>query len=100
MITAEAQRRILEHTNCTVYLRAASMTAFVDSVLSEAPHVQTVTAPDLEQIMQEAEAPPYVYSKTWDEAKDDPWLVFHTSGTTGLSHLQFLLPGRFAAFQG
>jgi acyl-CoA synthetase (AMP-forming)/AMP-acid ligase II len=28
--------------------------------------------------------PTYHYSKSWDEAKDDPVVVFHTSGSTGL----------------
>jgi hypothetical protein len=26
---------------------------------------------------------PVSYTKSWEEAKDDPWLIFHTWGTTG-----------------
>lgn len=39
--------------------------------------------------MQEKEAAPSNYPKTWDDGADDPWLVFHTSGTTGLSILDY-----------
>ncbi|CAG8961237.1 hypothetical protein HYFRA_00013293 [Hymenoscyphus fraxineus] len=28
---------------------------------------------------------PYKCNQTWEEGKDDPWIMFHTSGTTGLS---------------
>lgn len=30
------------------------------------------------------EQPVYPYAKTWDEAKDDPCLIVHTSGSTGV----------------
>ncbi|KAE8133478.1 hypothetical protein BDV38DRAFT_274310 [Aspergillus pseudotamarii] len=54
----------------------------VDAILREAPHVQAVGVPELDEFLREDEAVPYNYDKTWDEGKDDPWLVFHTSGTT------------------
>ncbi|OOG00366.1 hypothetical protein ASPCADRAFT_158331 [Aspergillus carbonarius ITEM 5010] len=83
LVTAEAQLRILETKGCTVYLRPLSMAAPVEAILQNAPHIQTITVPDTEAFMQEAEAAPINYSKTWEEGKADPWLVFHTSGTTG-----------------
>ncbi|XRM40652.1 hypothetical protein ABZX51_003961 [Aspergillus tubingensis] len=83
LVTAEAQLHILEKKGCTVYLRPSSMEAPVAEILKAAPHVQTVTVPDIEAFMQEAEAEPINYSKTYEEGRADPWLVFHTSGTTG-----------------
>ncbi|PYI24380.1 AMP-binding enzyme [Aspergillus violaceofuscus CBS 115571] len=83
LVTAEAQRRILEQQKCTVYLRPSTMTTQVDVILHDAPHVQTIDIPDLEEFLKDTEAEPVTYSKTWDEGKNDPWLVFHTSGTTG-----------------
>ncbi|RAH51134.1 acetyl-CoA synthetase-like protein [Aspergillus brunneoviolaceus CBS 621.78] len=83
LVTAEAQRRILESQKCTVYLRPSAMKAEVDAILHDAPHIQTINIPDLEQFLHETESEPVTYSKTWDEGKNDPWLVFHTSGTTG-----------------
>ncbi|KAJ9193335.1 hypothetical protein DTO164E3_1939 [Paecilomyces variotii] len=83
LATPEAQLQILEKKNCTVYLRPASMADPVEAVLRGAPHIQTITVPEPEEFSLEAEAELVTYSKTWDEGKDDPWLVFHTSGTTG-----------------
>lgn len=55
----------------------------VDTILRDAPHIQAIAAPELGDIMQETEATPYNYPKSWGDGVDDPWLVFHTSGTTG-----------------
>lgn len=62
----------------------------VSSILREAPHVEQITVPGSEEFLRDDEAAPVVYSKTWDEGKDDPWLVFHTSGTTGILIFNFI----------
>ncbi|KAE8144949.1 AMP-binding enzyme [Aspergillus avenaceus] len=83
LTTAEAQLHIFEKKKCTVYLRPACMADAVDAILRTAPHITAIEVPELDAFMQEAEAFPYVYEKSWDDGKDDPWIVFHTSGTTG-----------------
>lgn len=85
LITAEAQRRILDAKSCTLYLRPLSLAEHVGTVLKEAPHIQAITVPEIDEFMKDTEAPTYTYPKSWEEGKDDPWLVFHTSGTTGPS---------------
>ena len=89
MITAEAQLRILEKTNCKLYLRPAEMAGPVSDILQGASHIEQITVPGSEEFFRDDEAAPVNYGKTWDEGKDDPWLVFHTSGTTGIVHLLF-----------
>lgn len=59
------------------------MSDTVATVLQEAPHLQAITVPGIDVFMNEATAPTYTYPLSWEEGKDDPWLVFHTSGTTG-----------------
>lgn len=76
--------KIFAAKDCALYLRPSSFAEKVATFLQEAPNVQPITVPDIEVFENEAEAPIYAYSKTWEEGKDDPWLVFHTSGTTGL----------------
>jgi hypothetical protein len=88
LITIEAQARILDAKSCALYLRPTSMATYVDSILKEAPHVQAITVPEIDEFMKETEAPTYVYPKSWEKGKSDPWLVFHTSGTTGSSFIQ------------
>ncbi|CAG8909802.1 unnamed protein product [Penicillium egyptiacum] len=83
LITPEAQKRILDAKSCAVYLRPPSLEQHVGAALKEAPHIQAITVPETHEFMKETEAPTYTYPKSWEEGKDDPWLVFHTSGTTG-----------------
>ncbi|KAJ5391006.1 AMP-binding enzyme [Penicillium cataractarum] len=83
LITPEAQNRILSAKSCKIYLRPTSMADKVAGLLKEAPAFRVVTVPEIDEFMKEEEAPTFTYSKSWEEGKDDPWLVFHTSGTTG-----------------
>ncbi|RHZ57475.1 putative AMP-binding enzyme [Aspergillus thermomutatus] len=83
LIPPVAQRLILSKTQCQVYIRPSSMAPVVGAILEHAPNIQQITAPELEILLQETAAEPYVYPKSWEEGKNDPWMVFHTSGTTG-----------------
>ncbi|KAJ0413539.1 hypothetical protein BJY00DRAFT_58408 [Aspergillus carlsbadensis] len=83
LVTAQAQLRILEKKHCTIYLRPASMADHVAGIIQRAPHVETVEVPGIEEFFREDTAVDIPYTKTWGEGKDDPWLVYHTSGTTG-----------------
>lgn len=83
-MTADAQLRILNAKDCTIYLRPISMADRVGAILRDAPHIRSITSPDLEGFVQETEAILYNYPKAWEDGVDDPWFVFHTSGTTGL----------------
>ena len=83
MMTPDAQLQILKKKNCTLYVRAESMSPVVDEVVQRDPKIGIVAAPELEELLQDKLAEPFTYSKSWEEGKDDPWLVFHTSGTTG-----------------
>ncbi|EAW23609.1 putative AMP-binding enzyme [Aspergillus fischeri NRRL 181] len=83
LIPPAAQRLILKKTQCNVYIRPSSMAQVVGAILEDAPHIQQITAPEPDSLLQETPAEPYVYPKSWGEGKKDPWLVAHTSGTTG-----------------
>ncbi|KAE8151841.1 putative AMP-binding enzyme [Aspergillus avenaceus] len=83
LVTPEAQLRILALKNCKLYLRPVEMARPVDAILQKAPDVKSITVPGAEEFLKDEEPSPVVYGKTWEEGKDDPWLVFHTSGTTG-----------------
>ncbi|KAJ5759629.1 hypothetical protein N7520_006785 [Penicillium odoratum] len=78
LVTPEAQLQILEKKGCTLYLRPDEMTEPVAGILKGTSHIKPITIPALEYFLNDTEASP-----SWAEGKDDPWLVFHTSGTTG-----------------
>ncbi|KAJ5300979.1 uncharacterized protein N7443_005981 [Penicillium atrosanguineum] len=83
LVTPEAQLQILEKKGCGLYLKPEEMTDSVAGMLKGTSHIQPITIPGLEYFLNETEASPVKYPKSWAEGKDDPWLVFHTSGTTG-----------------
>lgn len=84
LVTPQAQLQILEKKGCTLYLRAEEMAESVAEILKDTSHIQPITLPSLGHFLNETEAIPVNYPKAWAEGKDDPWLVFHTSGTTGM----------------
>ena len=81
--TPEAQRRILSSKGCTVYIRPESSVAALREIEQREPKIQFIRAPELNELLNENPAHPVEYRKSWEHGKDDPWLVFHTSGTTG-----------------
>ncbi|KAJ5528320.1 hypothetical protein N7513_012479 [Penicillium frequentans] len=83
LVTPQAQLQILEKKGCTLYLRPEEMAGSVAEILKDISHIRPITLPPLEHFWNETEAIPVNYPKSWTEGKDDPWLVFHTSGTTG-----------------
>lgn len=82
--TREAQLHVLDVTKCQAYLHPQSMQRAIESLIAERGNIQRVLVPEVHEWVNEDEAQPYGYVKGWDEAKLDPWIIFHTSGTTGL----------------
>ena len=96
--TPEAQLRILSAKSCRLYVRPDSVADAIQEIIGNDSNIQTVAAPGLYQLLNNEPAELVTYDKSWQDGKDDPWLVFHTSGTTGLSKrcapfsLQLLTP--------
>ena len=95
LVTPEAQLRILSLKNCKVYVRSQSMSTVVDEIIRREPSVRPIDAPELHELLCDTSAEPVLYEKSWDDGRDDPWLVFHTSGTTGQSQ-----SNKWSAFLG
>ncbi|KUJ12950.1 putative AMP-binding enzyme [Mollisia scopiformis] len=81
---AQIKGYLLDKTECTAFIYAETSRHSIQSILDEQPHLRAIVAPPLLEWMTEAQAEPYGFDKSWDEAADDPWIIFHTSGTTGL----------------
>lgn len=75
----------MNQKDCTILLHASTLAAAVSEVVALDPRIQAIAVPDLDYFLSNERASPIPYNKTWEEAKDDPWLVFNTSGSTGFA---------------
>lgn len=73
---------VLEKANCNVFL--VSQTTQIDHILSQKAMDKTLVIPELEYFLQDEAVEPYPYNKSYAEARSDPCLVLHTTGSTGL----------------
>jgi acyl-coenzyme A synthetase/AMP-(fatty) acid ligase len=65
-------------------LHAEELGNLIQSVVAQNSGVSTLEVPEQnEWLFNKETAPIFPYNKTWEEAYTDPWLIFHTSGTTG-----------------
>ena len=63
-------------------LTAESKPPIVEAILSRRA-MRTLTVPSLEDLLATEEVPIYPYTKTYPQAKHEPFVVLHTSGSTG-----------------
>ncbi|KAI0008847.1 hypothetical protein F4779DRAFT_418501 [Xylariaceae sp. FL0662B] len=82
--TLDAHLSLFEATGCNVYLRAENFPLpMVNQVLAARP-MRVLEIPRAQYWLDDDGRPetPYPYNKTFEEAKSDPFVVLHTSGST------------------
>ena len=84
-LSSSGEAHILEESSCRAYLCGSELKERVSEVLGlvKASDVLELKVPELSELFSNKDAPSFPFTKTWDEAADNPWLIFHTSGTTG-----------------
>ncbi|KAL7626082.1 hypothetical protein AAE478_002852 [Parahypoxylon ruwenzoriense] len=80
-IGANGHLNVLKGANCNIFLRSRGTNA--DHILVSRA-MRSGFVPELEELLEETPVPIYPYTKTFAEACDDPCLVLHTTGSTGL----------------
>ena len=77
----EGHVSLFEHTQCHTLLSAAETK--VDHILAERPmrHFPVAT---VNELLAEGSVAQYAYDKSFEDAAHDPFIVIHTSGSTGL----------------
>ncbi|KAK7706321.1 hypothetical protein SLS64_007661 [Diaporthe eres] len=72
---------LMQKTQCVALLSANG--ALVNDILRAHP-VKHALIPELDDLLSlQDRAAPYPFHKSWDEGKLDPYMVLHSSGTTG-----------------
>ena len=79
--TVDGHLNVLKGVDCKVFLSAKDTK--VEHFTSQRD-MQTSIVPELKELIDESPVDVYPYSKTFDEARMDPCLVLHTTGSTGL----------------
>ena len=72
---------ILEETNCNVFLSDANFDA---KRIQAERQIQHIVVPSVSEVLDvQSDEPQYPFAKTFEEAKHDPLLILHSSGSTG-----------------
>lgn len=92
----DIQVALLEKLQCTTLFTPEEMSETTGAVL-ERRHMNKYILPDLDHFLAQTFVKPYPYSKTFEEARKDPYVVLHSSGSTGTPKLLVLKQGSAAA---
>ncbi|KAK7745196.1 putative NRPS-like protein biosynthetic cluster [Diatrype stigma] len=86
--TLEAHLSLFESTDCDVFLLPPRFPLPIIGQILAARKMRTLEVPTIQHWFEDRprgeEEPPYPYTKTFAEARLDPLVVMHTSGSTGL----------------
>ncbi|KAI4168740.1 MAG: hypothetical protein LQ343_006176 [Gyalolechia ehrenbergii] len=88
---------LLQEISCDISLVQVSIPPGL-SRLSARTSMRTIIVPDLDFFLQSKDVSNYPYDKTFDEARYSPFVVLHTSGSTGMPHPIIVNHGTLASF--
>lgn len=77
-----AYTNLLKVTDCKLIAAAEPLLPVVDEILAIHP-LRVIRVPSVEELLT-IKYPHYPFEKTFEEARDEPLVVMHTSGTTSL----------------
>ncbi|KKK24685.1 transferase family protein [Aspergillus rambellii] len=81
----EGALAVLEATACNIWVNAGEVSPapLVKEILQKRA-MNVLQLPLLDELLDAASTEPFPYTKTFDEAINDPFCFLHTSGTTGV----------------
>ncbi|KAI8948060.1 acetyl-CoA synthetase-like protein, partial [Xylaria longipes] len=74
---------VLDKSDCGIFLSASDCHADIRPILDRRP-MHTLTVPSLIELLDPSPVEVYPYSKSFGDARHDPCLLLHTTGSTGL----------------
>ena len=72
---------LFDHTKCHTLLSASEIR--IEHILAARP-MRHFAVPTLDDLLAEGSVPHYAYEKAFESAASDPFIIIHTSGSTGL----------------
>ncbi|KAL2803134.1 acetyl-CoA synthetase-like protein [Aspergillus granulosus] len=93
--SVEAQLHLFNKTDCNLLYHDKTLAAMVKPWVTGRPGMESVEIPPWDEWV-ETEVTPFPYTKTFAEAEWDPFVVLHTSGSTGLPKPVIIPQGKLA----
>jgi hypothetical protein len=81
--STSAKAHLIQSSNCEIYLHGGPTIIDIVEVLSANSTIKFMQIPELSELLWQLAASEFPYKMAWNQAKDHPWLIFHSSGTTG-----------------
>ncbi|ETS77286.1 hypothetical protein PFICI_11160 [Pestalotiopsis fici W106-1] len=95
--SAVVNQSLMEQTGSTKVLFAQELAPLIKPLQDLAPSIRTETLPSLQEML-DSDPPRYLFSKSFDDARNDPIAVLHSSGSTaGMPKPITMTHGSFAA---
>lgn len=82
--TLEAHLSLFEKTKCSTFLLPPFFPLPVVKQIVGARKMRVLEIPGMQHWLEDGLDKPYPYSKTFEEASSEPFVVLHTSGSTGM----------------
>ncbi|RSL69953.1 hypothetical protein CEP54_002031 [Fusarium duplospermum] len=82
--TLEASLFLLKETDCNTFLVPPKFPLPIVGKLVEARRMNVLEMPTLQHWLEDGPVELYPYTKTFEEARSEPFVVLHTSGSTGM----------------
>ncbi|PQE21314.1 thioester reductase domain-containing protein [Rutstroemia sp. NJR-2017a WRK4] len=95
MNSADGHLSLLDSLECTTLLVPEVVPPLTRIILSQR-QARTLTIQNLDELLHPGPVNPYPYTKTFDEARQDSFVVLHTSGSTGFPKPVILTHGTVA----
>lgn len=93
--TGAANAGLLRQTKCSKLLYAAEVKSVVDQI-RQSSNLSPVVIPTSDEISQMPSGDTHLLKRTFEEAENDPLLILHSSGSTGLPEPITMTNGTFA----
>lgn len=92
----EVQVALLDKLECDILMTPEQMSDATRGVLDNRA-MRKFILPHLDFFLNAEPVQPYPYTKRWEEARKEPYVVMHSSGTTGTPKILILKQGTVAA---
>jgi acyl-CoA synthetase (AMP-forming)/AMP-acid ligase II len=92
LANTQGKLSLVDATKSKAIVYASPLASVAEEIHKYRPEIEQIQAPELDVWFNEEISPVYPYTKSYEEAKNDPAVIFHTSGTTSGSWSIYIFP--------